>query len=74
MFEYDQEIVEKLLVEDINFRRLYDKHHDLKARVSEANVGAAPIDDASLETMKKRKLHLKDQMATLIEEYRQAHV
>lgn len=73
MFEYDQQIVNALLSEDGNFRRLYDKHHALKEQVSLANSGSHPMDDLSLETLKKQKLMLKDQMATIIEHYRRNH-
>lgn len=73
MFEFEQDIVNTLLTEDGNFRRLYDKHHALKERVSHVNAGEEPLDDLSLETLKKQKLMLKDQMATMIEQYRRTH-
>ncbi|MGH8602338.1 MAG: YdcH family protein [Gammaproteobacteria bacterium] len=73
MFEYDQEIVNALLSEDVNFKRLYEKHNDLKRRVHEANIGALAMDDFSLENLKKEKLFLKDQMAGIIESYRRTH-
>lgn len=73
MFEYDQDIVDFLLVENDNFKRMYEKHGELKQRVRDANVGAEPLDDFTLENMKKEKLLLKDRMAALIEEYRRAH-
>lgn len=73
MFEFEQDIVNALLTEDGNFRRLYDKHHALKKRVSHANAGEEPLDDLSLETLKKQKLMLKDQMAMMIEQYRRTH-
>ncbi len=74
MFEYDQDIVQTLLAENIQFRRLYEKHGDLKQQVEEANLGEHPMDDLSLETLKKQKLYLKDQMANMIASYRKAHV
>ena len=74
MFEYDQHIVESLLDENNDFKRLYDKYDVLKQRVNEANAGTIPIDDFSLEKMKKEKLLLKDRMAHMIEDYRRAHV
>ena len=74
MFEFDQVIVDSLLAENSDFKRLYDKHGELKQRVKDANLGASGIDDYSLENMKKEKLFLKDQMAHLIEDYRRAHV
>ncbi|MCI0590475.1 MAG: DUF465 domain-containing protein [Gammaproteobacteria bacterium] len=73
MFEFDQEIVEALLSQDTEFRRLYERHGELKERVREAHIGTSPLDDVTLENMKKEKLRLKDQMAALIESYRRTH-
>ncbi len=70
MFEYDEEIVEALLKERVDFKRLYDKYIYLKQELESANVGDAPIEDMELERMKKEKLFLKDQMAKIIEDYR----
>ena len=73
MFEYDQHIVNSLLSENNDFKRIYDKYDVLKQRVDEANAGTIPMDDFSLEKMKKEKLMLKDRMAHMIEDYRRAH-
>lgn len=73
MFEYENEIVSALLHDDDDFKRLYDKHDLLKRRVDEANSGVDPVDDLSLENMKKEKLFLKDRMAAIIEDYRRSH-
>ena len=74
MFEYDKHIVDSLLSENNDFKRLYDKYDVIKQRVTEANAGTIPIDDFSLEKMKKEKLQLKDRMAHMIEDYRREHV
>ena len=74
MFEYDQEIVDALLSENDDFKRMFEKHGELKEKVKEANLGTNPIDDFTLENMKKEKLMLKDRMAAMIETYRRAHV
>ena len=73
MFEYDEEIVQSLLSGNSDFRRLYEKHGELKERVREAHIGTSPLDDVTLENMKKEKLRLKDQMAAMIEDYRRTH-
>jgi len=73
MFEHEQRIVDTLLNESHDFKRLYSKHHDLKSKVHEAHIGTLPLDDYSLENMKKEKLLLKDQMAGMIRDYRRAH-
>jgi uncharacterized protein YdcH (DUF465 family) len=74
MFEFDQDIVDSLLAENSDFKRLFNKHGELKQLVKDANLGTSAIDNYSLENMKKEKLHLKDQMAHIIEDYRRAHV
>lgn len=73
MFEHDQEIVNSLLSEDEDFKRLYEKHGKLKQKVREANIGTEPMDDFTLENLKKEKLLIKDRMAAKIASYRQAH-
>ncbi len=70
MFEHDGEIVEVLLKENADFKRLYDKYSSLKRDVDNGNAGSITIKDMELEGMKKEKLFLKDQMTLIIEEYR----
>ena len=74
MFENDQEIVNFLLNESNDFKRLYDKHGNIKRKVHEANEGNLSVDDDSLETLKKEKLYLKDCMSLMIEDYRRSHI
>ena len=73
MFEHERAVVDALLSEDTGFRRLYDKHHELKERVQQANEGALTLDEYNLENLKKQKLVLKDQMSKLILQYRATH-
>jgi len=73
MFEQDQEIVESLLDKDRNFRKLYNKHCQLKSKVKEANEGFVGISDYDLDILKKEKLLIKDRMAVIIEDYRHTH-
>jgi len=73
MFENDQEIVDELLSRSDEFRRLYDKHTALKSRVQDVNGGAISMEQLDLETLKKEKLSLKDQMAAMIKNYHAVH-
>lgn len=73
MFDYDQSVVQSLLKEDIEFKRLYEKHSRLKQQVNEAHDGVVPMDDFALETLKKEKLLVKDRMAGMIANYRRTH-
>ena len=70
MFDQDQDLVAHLLNESNDFRRLYDKHDDLKKTVQEANEGNISVDEITLDNLKKQKLFLKDQMSKILEEYR----
>lgn len=73
MFEYDLDIVETLLNDDQTFKKLYRKHHELKEKVRDAELGVLPLDDLTLGAMKKEKLLAKDRMAAIIEDYRRSH-
>ncbi len=70
MFEYDQDVVEELLNNDVTFRKLYESHRDLKDKVHEAEIGTLPLDDFTLARMKKEKLLYKDRMAAIIAAHR----
>lgn len=73
MFEHDQEIVNSLLSENNDFKRLYEKHNVLKNTVKDANDKNLKVDQLSLEGLKKEKLILKDRMASIIEDYKHDH-
>lgn len=74
MFDEDQEVVNNLLHNSIEFKRLYDKHYRLHRQVEEAQRGDIDMDDFALEALKKEKLQLKDRMAGMIAGYRRQHV
>ena len=67
MFEHRQETMQKLLKENEDFRRLYNRHQELDKRVTAAEVGTAPMEDLALMKLKKEKLHAKDQLARMME-------
>ena len=66
MFDYDQATVDKLLQADDGFRRLYNKHSVLNAKVDQAQAGKAAMNDNQLEVLKKEKLLLRDRMQAMI--------
>ncbi len=73
MFEHEEDIVNNLLQENADFKRMYDKVCQIRVQVKSANTGENPMDDYSLENLKKEKLYLKDRMAGMINEYRREH-
>jgi hypothetical protein len=66
VFEHDCDVVGKLLTADQGFRRLYERHQQLKGQVEDANCGVSPLEHFELERLKKEKLLLKDQLAARI--------
>jgi uncharacterized protein YdcH (DUF465 family) len=66
MFDSEKATVDKLLHADDGFRRLYNKHSVLNAKVDQAQAGKAAMDDIQLELLKKEKLLLRDQMQAMI--------
>jgi len=66
MFENRQEAVEAMMNENIEFRRLYNKHQDLDRQVHNAEAGVTPMDDFELVKLKKEKLWAKDRLAGML--------
>ena len=66
MFENEKATVNELLQNDNGFRRLYDKHSVLNARVDQINAGDAAMEQLQFESLKKEKLRLADRMQTMI--------
>ncbi|KIM09288.1 MAG: hypothetical protein KU28_01230 [Sulfurovum sp. PC08-66] len=69
MFHEDREIVSTLKQENKHFHNLFEKHNALDDKIANE---AAHLSDAELETLKKQKLKLKDEMHTMINEYKKS--
>lgn len=67
MFEHRQEIMEKLMRENEEFLRMFNRHQELDKRVTAAEVGTAPMEDMALTQLKKEKLWAKDQLARMMD-------
>lgn len=65
MFEQNEEEVEKLMRSDSEFRVLYHLHRELDSKVRDAEIGALPMDDVSLQKLKKEKLRTKDKLTVM---------
>lgn len=67
MFSHQKELVEQLKEENEEFLRVYNRHQELDKRVTDAEVGTAPMDDLALNRLKKEKLWAKDQLARMMD-------
>jgi uncharacterized protein YdcH (DUF465 family) len=68
MFEHHQEEMEKLMKENEDFLRIYNRHQELDKKVTAAEIGTAPMADLALNKLKKEKLWAKDQLARIMNE------
>jgi len=66
MFEHRQNAVNQLLGDNIEFRRLYNKHQELHQKVHDAEMGVRAMDDISLAQLKKEKLWHKDKLNQML--------
>jgi len=67
--EYRDEITE-LKQDNRHFSRIFEKHNKLDQDVKDAEHGRVGMSDMAIETMKKEKLLLKDEMLKMILEHR----
>ena len=67
MFEHRQPVMDKLMKENEDFRRIFNRHQELDKRVSDAEMGTAPLEDLALNQLKKEKLRAKDKLAFLMD-------
>lgn len=64
-----------LSTEDDEFRQWLEEHHSCESRLNELSTKEQVTVEEEVEekTLKKRKLHLKDQMADRIRNYEAQH-
>jgi uncharacterized protein YdcH (DUF465 family) len=66
-----EDLKDRLLETNEEYRELVSKHHALDDRLHELESKAHLTDDEQLEevSLKKRKLHIKDQMESLLRQH-----
>lgn len=58
--------IHDLKVGNHHFARLFDEYHGLTAKVEQLEVQDVPVDDFTIEEMKKRRLRLKDELYAML--------
>ncbi|MFT3801350.1 MAG: YdcH family protein [Burkholderiaceae bacterium] len=66
MFPEFRDLITRLKTNDPHFLRLFDKHNEIDQKIKnmEARLEAATHEE--IETLKKRKLHLKDELYQIL--------
>lgn len=63
--EYKERIHE-LKTNDAHFSRLFDDYHDVNREIHRAEAAGLNITDDHHEELKRKRLHLKDQLSTIL--------
>lgn len=66
MFPEYRELISQLKVKDPNFRHLFSKHNELDQRIKNMEAHIEPASHEDIESLKKKKLLLKDEMYELL--------
>jgi uncharacterized protein YdcH (DUF465 family) len=63
------------LLENEEYQRLHQQHHEYESRLSQFSDKVVLSDEEQVEetTLKKKKLHLKDQMEAIARRMREDH-
>lgn len=65
-FPDHQHTIRHLKMHDAHFVKLFDNYHEVESEVHNIEQNNSAVDDEYLETLKKRRLHLKDELFSMI--------
>ena len=69
MFHEDRELITKLKGANARFTSLFDKHNELDEKIARMQKGNI-YNDAEVDTLKREKLRLKDEIYAFLSEYK----
>ncbi len=71
----EQEIIESLKKDNVEFKKLMEEHHDLDSTLAEIDkkVYLTPEEEIERKKLQKLKLAKKDKMAEFIRDFRKSH-
>ncbi|MOA10515.1 hypothetical protein D3C78_1304070 [compost metagenome] len=68
MFPEYRDLITRLKTENAHFTRLFDEHNELDQRIKNLEARIELGTDSEIETLKKEKLNLKDQLYVILKE------
>lgn len=68
MFPEYRELISQLIERDHHFRQLISKHTEMNRRVEAMEAGIEPGTQQEIETLKKKKLAIKDEVYKALRE------
>ena len=73
MFKEHSHAITALRTENGHFNKLFDKHSELDDKIDTIEAGNDHIDHFELESMKKSKLKIKDEIYSIVMEYKKTN-
>ena len=67
-FPEHKEKIHLLKINNNHFRRLFDEYGELDKEIYRIESGEEPTSDEVVEQLKKKRLHLKDELLLMIQE------
>ncbi|WP_284164275.1 DUF465 domain-containing protein [Frigidibacter sp. SD6-1] len=65
-FPREAEKIHRLKTSDAHFARLSDEYHEVNRRVHRAETNLEPMEELAEVDLRKRRSHLKDEIARLL--------
>ena len=65
-FPEHRDRIHDLKIGDARFAQLFAEYHEVDREVRRHEQGVEPVADEYLETLKKKRLHLKDELYAII--------
>ena len=65
-FPEHQHTIRHLKMNDNHFAKLFDEYHELASEVHHIEESNGPVADEYLDSLKKRRVHLKDRLFNLV--------
>lgn len=72
MFPEYRDLISRLKTEDAHFARLFEEHNELDHKIIRLEQNPVTSSAAEIETLKKQKLALKDQLYVILKKAAEA--
>ena len=70
MFHEYRDEIHDLKSQNAHFEKIFNEHNELDQRITNAENGLELLTPTEIEVLEKQKLHLKDEVYSMIVEYR----
>ncbi|MEM7545380.1 MAG: YdcH family protein [Pseudomonadota bacterium] len=60
------DLIHELKTNDRHFKKLFDDYHEVNRAVHRAETNVEPLDSLAEQDLRKRRMHLKDELARML--------